>query len=263
MKKYKIAFVALIPVFVVFFLLQCSRNEENLNVTISSIEEAPISLRNNEVDIGSVDAYIVMQSYGVGNSGQCGRTGFDIYAVFEDGLEAGSIVANGKEALPNSRVGGGTRYNYWGQDHNELNEVVASNSIACQFSSSIEEEYASLSTDMIFPSDLCSDSSIPFITGNLSKSTDLNITWQPDPNIETVHISICATGSPCIFKEVSDTGGHTISSNQFADFEIGAHVFIVIGRGYAKVVEQSNGKKLGLVTVSYEKFPNGDLLVVE
>jgi hypothetical protein len=115
-------------------------------------------------------------------------------------------------------------------------------------------KYASFSESFSFPSSLCAESSIGE-SEVLSKNTNLTLTWTPDEKTDVLYVSICTPGLPCIIKEFPDTGSATISSEEFSSFVSGERVLLYIGRGIGSIIEQSNGKKIGIIRVQWSNYP--------
>lgn len=253
MKDHTQFWIFLLTALFSFSITQCAK--ENLTeVKIKTTEEIPLEFRAAEIDFGEVDGFIIMDSRAY--YGPCGRrAAFNINAKFGEGHDVGTIIVEGKE-VPSFVDGSGVaRYQYMGAG-SDLDQAVASGAISCNFASNVINEYASFSREgLLFPKGLCAQSSLGD-SRSFPKDRDLTITWEPDPNIDNIYISICAAGTPCIFKEAPDTGSYTVSSGEFAGFIPGAYVLFYIGRGYAEVMAQTDGKKIALVTASLASFPD-------
>lgn len=84
------------------------------------------------------------------------------------------------------------------------------------------------------------------------KSKDLELSWQPDENIDEAHIGICVAGLPCLWLEAPDDGFYTIPSSTFSHFPEGNFVTIVFGRGLKKCLD--NGYKEVCITTKNYAF---------
>lgn len=250
MKKQVFLFKVLILVVAYSFSTGCTK-EVNTEVQIDGIDELPIQIRSERVDFGPVDGYVILQSSSY--YGSCDRAKYLVNGSFNEGMDVGGLNAEGINVQKVTDQGK-IRYIHRGEGA-YLNQAVAAGRISCSLSSTSSLFTSFSRNNLKFPKDICAKSSLG--DGNkFPKDRDLTITWATDSNSDVVYISICAAGSPCIFKEVPDTGSYTVSKNEFAAFQPGAYVLFHVGRGYGEILTQTNGKKIGLVTAAIVAFPD-------
>lgn len=250
MKKTQLFSRLLTLVVASIIILGCSK-DEGIEIRIEQIGELPIQIRSEMIEFGPVDGFVILQSRTY--YGSCPRAKCLINGSFGEGVDVGVLNAEGID-IQKVTDQGVIRYFHRGAGA-ELDQAVISGSISCNLSSS-SNLFASFSrSDLKFPKDLCAQSSLGD-SNKFPKNSDLTITWTPDPNIDVVYISICAAGSPCIFKEVPDTGSYTVSKSEFAAYQPGAYVLFHLGRGYGEILTQTNGKKIALVTAAIVSFPD-------
>jgi|GEM_PF-5613459 hypothetical protein len=224
-------------------------------VQVSQITNAGVEFRsiNEDISIDDIDGYLLIEL--VGRIGSCDHSELTFAGNFNDKKDdAGNLLIEGFDL---NKIWDGVNIRYLrtvSSANFDINQVAESESVLCALQSEMPNKYASFSESFSFPSSLCAESSIGE-SEVLSKNTNLTLTWTPDEKTDVLYVSICTPGLPCIIKEFPDTGSATISSEEFSSFVSGERVLLYIGRGIGSIIEQSNGKKIGIIRVQWSNYP--------
>lgn len=130
-------------------------------------------------------------------------------------------------------------------------EIGAYSIITLQSSS----EYFNSFTDSLYVGNRLSVRSSLGLGDFFEKNQNLNISWSLDhihPN-QKVYVAVACTGSPIVIKEYENSSDCSIPSSEFSGFNIGADVFVFVGRGYKKIINIGNGKTICVYFVQYSK----------
>lgn len=243
-----------------FLFVSCDRDATVSEVAIDRIVDLDkVSMRGlGEFVVDGVDSYIGVSIDGRKINGECDMGGFSSWANFENGEDApGKVCVNGMPLYVFEEKGK-WRYLLNPSQFQDLlppnfdpDEIARSGEVEISFESEVPNKYASFSETFTFPHPLCLDIS-SFHGDEQRISEDLTFTWEPDPRCDMVYVALCVPGKPCIFKQFDDASGSgVILASEFADFPVGESAWFAIGRGMGSVVEQSDGRKTGILRYTY------------
>jgi hypothetical protein len=241
------------PIAFLLLLITSCNNKTDFEPTIISEEIAAAQYRGGET-ITSFDSYIAAEF--IGTIGSCNYNSVIVWGSFNKKTDDAGTISIEDNYLNKIVEDGKTRYlKEIAASDIAANELSEQGTVSCDFYSAMPATYTSFSKNISVPAPLCIETSI----GNsevLSKSNDLDLTWESDVNTDKLYVSVCTPGLPCVLKEFDDAEGEaTISSSEFAEFVSGEPVFFYIGRGITKTLKQSDGKEIGLIGVQWFNYP--------
>jgi hypothetical protein len=116
------------------------------------------------------------------------------------------------------------------------------------------EEFKSFEENIYLPKPLNAQSSIGK-NEYFDLNSDLLLNWNNDDKFSSklTYVAVCCEGIPVLFKMVESKNSIIIPKSEFSNFKRGKRIFLMIGKGTQRCIEQSNGKNICIYTISYAK----------
>jgi hypothetical protein len=240
MKKY--SFFIIIAL---FFSIGCNQDKENTSKieNVKTIESPSLMLSSTSPTDES--GFIVMELHEYTDIQYNTKPNPNFVSGFigEDKkyFDAGTV------AIQNKTLTRKSDNRYFSNSSFQVDDYLGKN-VAVRFDSQIAElssfeQQAYVSNPMNVKTNLGNDEFF-------SKSKDIELTWIPDNHFTKVYISVCVPGSPCIIKELPDSGSAKIAKEEISNFPNGKPLVVVIGRGeITSLVNQ--GKNINIKSYVY------------